>query len=144
MTETRPSRHAANNIPVLGSYALPSGSPPIGGDETTLPVSAFVTTITLSQAENRRRFFKSIARAEGPSQGARGQDPLTASDLVSNSVRELLSSIFTNMLPLPSRAGSSGLPPRATVPTTFPDVASITVESLLFPLKVKTRLVAGS
>src|SRR3977135_4611877 len=135
MTETRPSRHAANNMPVFGSYALPSGSPPIGGEATTLPVSAFVTTITLSQAENRRWFFRSIARAEGPSQGASGHDPLTASVLVSNSVRELLSWIFTNMLPLPSRAGSSGLPPRGTVPTTFTALSSTTAEQVLFRLQ---------
>src|ERR1700704_6826877 len=99
MTETRPSRHAAINIPVFGSYALPQGPPPIGGEATTLPVSAFVTTITLSQAENRRWFFRSIARAEGPSQGASGHDPLTARDLVSNFVSMLVVSMFTNMLP---------------------------------------------
>src|SRR5258708_12728535 len=85
MTETRPSRHAANNMPVFGSYALPSGSPPIGGDATTLPVSMFVTTITLSQAENRPGFFKSAARADGPSQAPRGHDPLTSSPLLSHS-----------------------------------------------------------
>src|ERR1700736_1950052 len=99
MTETRPSRQAAKSMPVLGSYVLPSGSPPIGGDATTLPVSPFVTTITLSQAEKRRWFFRSIARAEGPSQGASGHDPLTARDLVSNFVSMLVVSMFTNMLP---------------------------------------------
>jgi hypothetical protein len=40
--------------------------------------------------------------------------------------------------------GVSGLPLSDTVPTTFPVVASITVELALRPLKVKTRFVSGS
>jgi len=44
-------------------------------------------------------------------------------------------------VPLPSRAALRVCRLRGTVPTTFPEVASITVESLLLPLNVKIRLV---
>ena len=70
--------------------------------------------------------------------------PFTASVFASNSRIELLSSRFTNMLPWPSSAGSSGLPLSITVPTTLPVTASMAVALELLPLKVKTRLVCGS
>jgi hypothetical protein len=48
------------------------------------------------------------------------------------------------MVPLPSAAANSGLPPKGMVCTTFPVAASNTVASLLRPLKVKTLFDAGS
>jgi hypothetical protein len=59
--------------------------------------------------------------------------------LASNLTSELLSSRLTKILPLASEAANSGPPPRATVPATLPEEASMTEEELASPLKMKTR-----
>ena len=52
--------------------------------------------------------------------------------------------MLTQIFPLPSVTENSGLPPSGMVPTTWPVLASMAVESLERPLKVKTRPVFGS
>ena len=56
----------------------------------------------------------------------------------------LVSSIFTNTVPLPSARGNSGFPGNAIVSTTLLVCVSITVAFLLRPLKAKILSVFGS
>ena len=56
----------------------------------------------------------------------------------------LVSSMFTKTSPASSLTARSGLPFSLIVPATVPFAASITVASWLLPLKVNTRLLAGS
>jgi hypothetical protein len=51
---------------------------------------------------------------------------------------------LTYTRPSKSAVANSGLPPSGIVSTTLPVTPSITVAFSLRPLKVKTRLVAGS
>ena len=55
-----------------------------------------------------------------------------------------VSSMLTKIFPLPSVAENSGLPGSGIVAITLLDEVSITVASLLPPLKAKTRLFVGS
>src|SRR6185437_13782363 len=128
-----------------GSKRSASTPSPMGTVVITLPVSAFTTAIILlSQPTKRRRFFLSIARPLGDSQGASGQRDLTFNSFGSSATSSLLSSIFTNSSPSPVLTPNSGLPPSSILPTILPLAASMEVELWLLPLKVKTRFVAGS
>ncbi len=63
---------------------------------------------------------------------------------MSSATTALLSSRFTNIVPLPSATANSGFPPSGMLPTTVPAPASITLALSLPPLNTKTRLEAGS
>src|SRR5580698_11320399 len=82
----------------------------------------------------------SIASPEGDSQGAKGHVFSILRVLASNLTSALLSSRLTKIFPLLSDAANSGPPPRATVPATFPDAASIAVLEFASPLNEKARL----
>src|ERR1700688_26279 len=145
MVSTPSPPQEAKASPVPSSNAVASTPSPIAGVARTLPLSASTTAIILlSQPTNRRRCLRSIESPLGSVQGARGHFALTSSLLGSIASSSLLSSMLTKISPLASLAANSGLPPSLIVPSTFPFVASIAVESWLRPLKVKTRLVAGS
>src|SRR5207248_645661 len=87
MTVRMPSPQEAKKSSVSGSKAAASGPLPISGVATTLPVSAFTTTETLSsQTEYKRRFRVSIARPEGDLHGAKGQRCVSVIFLASISI----------------------------------------------------------
>src|SRR5450631_1725655 len=113
MTVRVPSPQEAKAKLVAGSKAAASGPSQMVGVATTLPLSASTTDITFSsQTENRRRLLASRARPDGDLQGARGQRWVSTSFLVSSSMRSEVSSLLTNILPLPSATADYGLPPR--------------------------------
>src|SRR5712671_533695 len=144
-TVKTPSPQDAKASAVSSSKAVASTPSPIGNVATTLPSSAFtIAIILLSQPENNRRFLRSRANPLGSVQGASGHFAFTSILFASMASISLLSSMLTKISPLPSLAANSGLPSSLMVPSTVPFSASSTVESLLLPLKVKTRLVAGS
>src|SRR5213082_2525883 len=73
-TVRMPSPQEAKKSFVAGSKAVASGPLPISGVATTLPVSAFITTETLSsQTAYRRRFLVSMDKPDGDLHGAIGQ-----------------------------------------------------------------------
>ena len=93
-----------------------------------VPLFASTTAISLfAHMLNRRPCELSRARPVGSSHGAKDHVLLTVSVLASKAMISLLFAMFTYTAPFPSVTASSGLPSNATVPTTFPDAASIAV-----------------
>src|SRR6266850_2811353 len=145
MTVRLPSPQDAKKEFELGSKAAASGPSQMAGVAMTLPESASTTAETLSsQTASRRRVLRSAARPEGDLHGASGQRWVSFRFCESSATRFGVSSALTKMAPLPSDTANSGLSPSGIEPTTEPSVALMTVEFLPRPLKVKTRLVAGS
>src|SRR4029077_6212577 len=97
-----------------------------------------------SHTANRRRVLRSPARPEGDLQGASGQRWVSFKFCESRAMRLEVSSPLTKTAPLPSATANSGLSLRGIVPATAPSAALMAVEFLPRPLKVKTRLEAGS
>src|SRR6516162_2143022 len=111
---------------------------------TFRPLTSVTAIILLSQTENRTPSLLSRARPDGESHGARDEVRSTAGLAASISTMELLSSRLTKSFPVPSATQNSGFPPTGNVFKGSPVFASIAVESLERPLKVKIRWVLGS
>src|SRR6266478_600745 len=117
MTVRLPSPQEAKKEFELGSNAAASGPSQMAGLATTLPESASMMEETLSsQTAIKRRLLRSPASPEGDLHGGSGQR--------CSSFRFCES--------------------RGIVPATEPSAALMEVEFLPRPLKVKTRLLAGS
>src|SRR3954469_9962336 len=128
-----------------GSNPTPSTCSPIGSCARFCPFSASVTNRSLLwQPEKRTWCAVSISSPDGSSHPFITQRFTTVSFAASTSAISLVLSMFTKTCPLPSATANSGFPPKATVPATFSDFASIAVASLLSALKAKTRWVTGS
>src|SRR5260370_14756731 len=93
----------------------------------------------LSQTENNRWCWMSMARPEGALQGANGHVAVTFMLAASICRSWFVSSMLTKTFPVPSVTENSGLPGIDIVAIPLFDGASITVAFLLAPLKVKTR-----
>ena len=126
-------------------YPAASGPSPIAGEAICLPLSESTTAIFLpSQTENRRWWALSKAIPEGESQSLSGQVAVRDLLVALSSTMLFLSSMLSKMLPFPSACGNSGFPGRLIVATTVPLAVSMTVTSLLRPLKAQTVRVTGS
>jgi len=138
------NRVSGNSNPTVGRAPVDADDIAVFAGTGLTPAGAVLTVSDrfinlLPQTEKSRRFLVSIARPDGPSQGLREYRFATESFAASIATTSFLSSMFTNTMPFPSATENSGFPPRAIVPATLPVLASMAVELLERPLKVKTR-----
>ena len=129
----------------LASHPAPSGPSPMVAVASVLPLMESITPIFLpSQTGKSRLPATSKARPDGDSQPASGHSAVSLLVCASRRTISLLSSMLSKTIPLPSTTANSGLPGSGMVATTLREATSMTVTSLLRPLKAHTVCVAGS